>query len=165
MQLGHIFPHVESLKHILNQSTGPLRQEAPSVRLGTTPCSPVSSAPSTGPGAEQGPVNTCPCLEAFPRDGALTQARFLTHSGQESQAHTSSRGEDITYLPPFSLLAPPWPESFFTLWDLCLVLFWGSGGLSFRSPTTSGADDWTAASPALPLNKAPDNTSSKQPHS
>lgn len=28
-----------------------------------------------------------------------------------------------------------------------------------RPPAKSGADDWTAASPALPLNKAPGNTS------
>lgn len=99
--------------------------------------------------AEQGPINTCPCLEAFPMDGALTQAMFLTHTGRERQAHTSSAGEDVTYR--LSLFGP------------CLGQNASASGTCVWC--SSGADGWTAASPALPLNKAPDNTSPRKPHS
>lgn len=138
-RLEHVFPRRGvSEAHVKPEAGGPISQ-------GNHTLLPCILSSQDRAQAEQGPINTRPCPEAFPTDGALTQATVLTHTGRERQAHTSSAGEGVTYRLP--------------LFGPCLGQNTSASGTCVWY--SLGADGWTAASPALPLNKAPDNTSPK----
>lgn len=137
--LERIFPDAES-QALASEAGGP----------GQGSWEPPYPQPQDRIWAEQGPVNTCYGLEAFPRDETLTEAMSLTHTGGKAMPACRPSGQNTS--PSRTCLEGE-------------VFSCRGQGACLRPPATSGTDDWTAARPALPLNKASDNTSPKQPRS